>query len=98
MRAVGGDQGGEGNIYGFGLTATSIIMVLPAGYTVTIKLEGVEIHHEGHIGIEGDLIFASDNLNDRRPSIWQSDMNDEEIQVTRMVMKTCFNQDGGFIF
>jgi len=59
---------------------------LPNGYYATIKGSLVSIYHEGHKGElmsdEPELILQSNNLQDRRPSIWiDSDLTDGEKKV-----------------
>jgi hypothetical protein len=52
---------------------------LPEGYRLT-----VQIYHDGHKASEGDLIYSSDSVMNRRPSFWESEnLTNEEEAVLR---------------
>lgn len=57
-------------------------LLFPPGYYATIGGSMVSIYRHGHKGNEGELLFQSDDIQNRRPTTWYCDkMDDDEWKV-----------------
>lgn len=67
------------------------IVLLPKGYSLTIRNGYVNIYcdtHKGEVSDDPTLIFSSDCLGNRRVSYWSdTDYSDEEEAVLKKVLK-----------
>lgn len=61
---------------------------LPPGYKVELESEKVSIYHHGHAD---GLIFRGTQMFYRRPTMWLTDVNDEEKAVIKMVCLHIYN-------